>query len=386
MTFLYSRIYRIKDFILARLLWIIQHIMWIYPIDNNKVVFSSLNGLYYSKEPRKISEELHKVKPNTKIIWILPPNVNCDSYIKQVSPKTFKALFELSTAKIWVDNCRKDYWVKKRKQQYYIQTWHGPICLKMVEKDAESTLHHEYILKAINDSKNVDLMVAETNWRKKNMEEAFWYSGEILEAEFKYHTDTDKKNINDRVKEYFGIDSDVQIVLYAPTFRKDGDISCYNINFERMLTALSKRTDSNWRAIIRLHPNVSEKSDNIKYSDTVLDGTKYPDINELISISDILVSDYSGCIFEGFKQKKIVWLYAVDYDKYIKKDRNVYFKLDELPSPLVKSNDELMELIEKFDVEKYEIQRNQFVKRIGYYEADAAKTVTKIICNKISNN
>ena len=68
--------------------------------------------------------------------------------ITALRTNTPRAVFSLARAKVWVDNNRKEAYIRKRKGQYYIQLWHGGIALKRIEGDCEALLGRTYIRRA----------------------------------------------------------------------------------------------------------------------------------------------------------------------------------------------------------------------------------------------
>lgn len=370
----------LKDIPLILLCYIFR----IFPIDRNKIVFSSFYGAQYNAQPKCISDYLINTHPSSiKIVWILDSKIQCCNEIKVVRSRSIKSIYELMTACAWVDNCRKPYWIKKKKKQLYIQTWHGPVCLKAVERDAKETLLPYYIQSAIQDSVNADYIVAECEWRKKNIINSFWYSGPIIEGQFKELGISADEEAIARVREFYNLSYDVKLVVYLPTFRKDGSVHNYLLDYSSLLNALNEKKAGNWKVIVRLHPNVAKKANCVEYNDMVLDGTQYPNSNDLISTADYVITDYSGCIFDGFIAKKKVILYAQDYDEYIKNDRDIYFPLDKLPSPLAKNPAELIAIINEFDETVYEEKRDNFIKQLGFYCSEAADQCGEIIINHI---
>lgn len=363
----------------------IKHIMfsvifWVLPIRNNKIVFSSFLGQQYNAQPKMICDELLKKRHlNIDIVWILPNDVAHDSHVRTVPPDTIKALYELYTAKVWVDNCRKPYWVKKKRKQMYIQTWHGPVCLKYVEKDAKAQLPSFYTRSAIQDSKNANYIVSEAKWRTENIKNSFWYNGNIIKGEFK--KDNNLREARKRVLSYYSLnDESVKIATYLPTFRKNGETDCYLSEFEDLLSILKETTNEKWIIIVRLHPNVMDRANQFNYSDTVKNGTLYSTVDDLISVSEIIITDYSGCIFEGMRAEKKVLIYAKDYEEYCKKDRGFYFNLEELPCPIAENLVELKAILQEYNWDDYETKRKDFVEILGYYEENAAeKCVHEII-------
>jgi len=347
-----------------------------YPIKRNKVVLSSFNGMSYSGQPYEICRRFNDIVEKD-IVWILPESLDQVCPYRRVNPNSIRSIYELMTAGVWIDNCRKKYWIKKRKGQLYIQTWHGPVCLKAVEKDAEKSLPPFYVRGAKRDSMNADYIVSETKWRTNNIINSFWYSGKLIKGEFKKNT-----NLEDsvrKVSEYFSINKNTRILLYVPTFREDNSINNYINDFESILSVLEETTGCEWVAIIRLHPNVANRSNYITYDSTKLNGSLYQSIDDLIAVSDFIITDYSGCIFDGYRAGKKVIIYAKDYEEYVTKDREMYFDLKELPSPITFDIPSLVKSIVSFDNTEYELKLDTFVNVIGYYDADAADLCVEII-------
>ena len=168
-----------------------------------------------------------------------------------------------------------------------------------------------------------------------------------------------------------------------PTFRKNSNLDCYSLDYNRVLNALKQADGADYRFIVRLHPNISQYQKKLDYNDNKLNGTVYPSADELIASADVIISDYSGCIFEGYRANKKVFIFATDIDSYLKEDRKMYFDLFGLPSPVAKTNDELVEIINKFDLDEYDRKRSAFVENVGYYYDDASKLVVNEILKRI---
>lgn len=358
----------------------------LFPVEKNKIVCSSFHGTAYNAEPLKISDKLLKQGVDYDIVWELPQGARCSNEVRSVKTNSFKYIYELATAGVWIDNCRKPYWIKKKKGQLYIQTWHGSVCIKAIEKDAQDTLHPFYVKSAIVDSKNADYIVAEAEWRAKNIYQSFWYNGELIKGEFKQERVHDKKEIDALVRNELKIENNKRIALYAPTFRKDGGTNHYLKEFELLSQKLNKSWGGEWVVIVRLHPNVANASNEITFNETVFNGTLYPVIDDLIEICDLLITDYSGCMFNGFRSNKPVFLYAEDIEDYTNSERKLYFDLKALPSPLSSNIDELISQISVFDSHIYNIRCNEFVKSLGYYDDDAAELCADIIRNYVISN
>ena len=340
-----------------------------FPVKKNKVVVESYDGRGYSDEGKAICDSLLKKKSDLDIVWLVrDTSMKAPFGIRYVKLNSIKGVYELVTAKIWMDNRRKLSYVRKRKEQFYIQEWHGGgPCLKYIEKDA-TALPAEYVAYARNDSKMADLMISGSKWRTNNIKSSFWYDGEIIECDLMKNEDNRSDcEICDEVFNFFDeLGANDNILLYAPTFRADHDLSCYHMDFEAVRRALIDKYGGEWKIIVRLHPNIANLDGFMTYSESIINGSKYPGINDLIVASKFLVTDYSGCMFEGFRLKTKVVLYALDLEHYTSNERGLYFDIRNLPSPLCENMEQFISCIRNFDEDKYEEQRQNFVDEIGY--------------------
>ena len=107
--------------------------------------------------------------------------------------------------------------------------------------------------------------------------------------------------------------------------------------------------------------------EDLKYmKDKVLNLTRYNDINDLLIITDVLISDYSSVIFEYALLEKPMIFFAYDLESYVD-ERNFYYNYEDfVPGPIVKTNDEIINLIkgDNFDLDKVRTFRNEFFEDI----------------------
>lgn len=365
----------LKDSLNYRLGWLpkgaLFRILAVLPIQNNKIVF--ISGANVAPNPKAIYDEVVKSgRTGLDLVCLAASPKGEFPGARNLKEDSARAIRELVTAKAWVSDGRQQAYYRKRKGQHYIMTWHGAMGAKRIEGDIGENLPKHYIRCAKNDSKMCDLMVAETDWVYKIMQRAFWYNGEILKAEFVDRKKLPPEENRKKVREALGIREVQKIILYVPTFRMDGSTECYNIEYERVLDALREKTGEEYVFIVRLHVNAADYAAGIPYSQRVINGTYYPSIAELISACDVLISDYSGCVFAGYREMKKVVLYAPDLEEYMSKERGFTFDFRELPSPIAKNNEELIAAIGEYDEEKYAAEMERLNELVGYFGGDAA--------------
>ena len=336
-------------------------------IDQKKVVFKSDRGIHCSDSPLALFETWKKMHPEYRFVWILKDCNNVPEGAEAVKEGSFAEIRALATAKYWVDNKRKGCWALKRKGQVYIQTWHGALFLKRVEKDIEDKLPRYYVKSAKHDSSIADFFLSSCKWSTEYYRRCFWYNGPILEygvprSDVFYR---DSSKAKEKVFNYYRLDSKDRFLLYAPTFRDDGrDI--YALDYNRLLQSLKSKFGGSWKIVVRLHPNIQAERKMIIYSDDVLDGNLIPDINGMIVACDIMITDYSSVMFDAMEAKKTVFLFAPDIDDY-RKDRGFTFSLDELPFPIAEDNEQLNRLVKDFNENKYHMKTGMFLDRIGLF-------------------
>lgn len=370
----------------------ISKIFFHLPVDEKKIVFDNFSGHGYGDNPKYIAEELIRQKSDYKMIWLIDNSSKFEfpSQIRPIKINSIRALYARATARVWIDNIRNVHPVKKKKNQLYIQTWHAPFSPKFLEKDAEKTLNEKYISEAKYDGSISDAILANSKLQELQYRKSFWLSDkcEIL----KYGLPRNDYLVNsmgnfslvDRIRKNMGWHSSWYYILYAPTFRDDFSTDGYNIDFERVKVAFEKLTKKKCAIVVRLHPNVVEQSPNLEYSDTLINGSLYPDIQELAIASDCVISDYSTSIFDFALINKPAFICALDFEAY-KEKRGLLDEYKDFPFPMAYTNEELVDNINNFDRNNYDKNVQEYFNEFPIYDkGNAAEMVVKWINKKIS--
>ena len=348
-------------------------------VKKGRVMCWAYNFKQYSCNPRYLTEYLLKNNPEFEIYWVFRKKVDIsgiDSRIKCVRFRSLEYYKLVNSAEFFITNSRTDpyriYW-HKRPGQKYLMLWHGGVALKKIEKDAEEKLGYSYVQKSKIDSKVCDLMTSSCRYQTDLMENKFWYSGEILKKGIPrndiFFDMEQRASLNAKVRKLYSISSSDKIVMYAPTFRRGNDLSPYSINWDKVIPELEKVFGGvQVRVLVRLHPNLIGKVDTsglVAY-EKVTDATLYHDMQELLCVSDMLITDYSSAMFDFAMLERPCLLYATDIEKY---DRGYYFRFDELPFPLARTQEELLSNLASFDRSEYDNKVTTFFDtNIGIYD------------------
>lgn len=356
--------------IVGRLLMVLFSL---FPLQN-KVVFSSFDGNGYNDNPKAIYLKLRELYPECRYIWFLYGDSIAVPGAEVVKAYSIKALYHQATAKLWVFSSRQREWMHKRNKQLYIQTWHGGIALKQIEKDIEDKLPNYYVREAIHDSEMADLFISASSWNTNNIRQAFWYDGEILESGLPRSDMFYEHYDKNAIRKYYGLPANSKILVYAPTFRDDGNLDYLIDDFYQLFNVTSDQLNCN-SIIVKLHPNIQAKSSMLySYSDKLIDGSKF-DLSELLLVADCLITDYSSCMFDALELKLPTFLYTPDVESYLL-SRELYFDFDNLPFSKSLSVDDLVNSMEAFDMEQYMILVEEFLKELCVFnDGTASETV-----------
>lgn len=322
----------------------------------NKVVCNNFQGRGYGCNPKYIANEIRRQNLPIDIVWLVNDlNDEMAEGIRKVKFMGLKSYYELATAKVIINNVKGDLNFRKRKGQLYIQTWHSTWGPKICEKAAKNKLPKAYICESKNNSKVTDIFIADSKIFAKEIRENFWVTkdSKILETgiprtDIFFNIDQNKiKDIKSKLK----IDEKEKIILFAPTFRGDTDsVDGYGLDYKRVLDFLNKEGNS-WKLLIRLHPNVKNNNLEIQ-NDNILNVSSYPDMQELLLISDILITDVSSIMTEFLTMEKPIFLFATDWKEYenLRGYKEEFFTL---PFVRTSSSDELIEALQTYEKSKY---------------------------------
>lgn len=379
---------RVINAIIRRIFW---GIFFFFPVKKKRILLSSFYGRGYGDNLKYICNELKD--EHLDLGWVVNDDLEAKtlpSYIKPVYKNTIRHIFYLTTSRIWIDNCRKPF-VYKKKNQFYIQMWHGGGAQKKCEADVIEKIGKDYVKCAIKDSKYVNVMISESRFMTNLYHSSFWYDGPVYECGYpRYDILLKRPNeIKNKVHDFYHINYEIKLLLYAPTFRKNNSVDAYDIDLKRLQQNLKKRFNKNFAILVHLHPNVASKKTSFAYDGkNIINCTFYPDTQELLSECDFLVGDYSSINYDFCIKRSPVVRYVSDLENY-NLDRGTYFDFSEYPFPYATNNDELETIILNFDNNKYLKNLNDFFNKIGSItEYGASKKVSDLVldCIKTKNN
>ncbi|MCF0146433.1 MAG: CDP-glycerol glycerophosphotransferase family protein [Eubacterium sp.] len=361
-----------------------------FPVDDRKILFLTFSG-NYDCNPKAICSEIIRQGLDLKLVWGVYelPKKEDSSFPDQVKPvKRNSVSFykEISSAKIIVDNAINMATLKypKKKNQILIQTWHGSLGMKKI--GAASNRDKRWVYLAETEARQTDAILSNSTFDNHFFRESFWKETMIWEFGhprndiFFLKDEKEKKDIEQKLRKWFGISGDTKICLYAPTFRDDGDLKPYALSYQKLIDALQEKFGGKWVVLVRFHFRTRSIPGSCKLPDIVKDAGDYPDIQELLTAADVGITDYSSWICDYVHSRRPAFVYAADLHRYAEKDRGLILPIHEFPFPASADEQELVDSIRGFDEQKYKNACDSFLDKMGCWDDGCAsvKTVEEI--------
>lgn len=364
---------------------------FIHP-DDKLIIFASFGGRKFDDSPKAIYEEMLRDNRfnDYRLVWAFmkPENYNIPRGEK-VKIDTFNFYKKLLKARVWVTNSSMTRGLNfSGINSFELNTWHGSAIKKMGSERNKG--NSSFGLKNNKkDENNQSIMLAQGQYdidvfsRAFNRPlDSFRITGLPRNDELTRVTPDEQS----RIKEKLGIAADKKVILYAPTFReydRDKGNNCIftpPINLQKWRDRLGHK----FVLLFRAHYEVAKEME-IADDDIIKDVSSYPNLNELMIASDILVSDYSSIFFDYSIQEKPMLCFAYDYDKY-DRERGMYFDIRESLEGNSENEDQLFTAIQHLNwdksIETTRKFRNRFIEKAG----DASLSAVNIIWNNLNKN
>lgn len=357
--------YILKRKIKARLQSLLFYLFRALPVRKNRIVFCCIEGTTgYTCNPKYIAEELIARGVDYDLVWLVDDvSKSFPGRIRVVKNTLWNRARELTTARVWIDNSRKQLETRKRKNQIYIQTWHAKLGFKPTCLDRGAAFSEIARLVSGHDSSMIDVVLSNSDWYDATLPTGMMYRGEV------WRTGSPRCDIlvkgRERarlaVREKFGLPQSAQILMYAPTFRGGSEGIARKVRMDEaafdyagLLVALESRFGGKWHIFLRQHPQVVARNlDQAPALERVIDVSRVDDMYELLAGSDAFLTDYSSAAFDAAVTRMPVFLYARDCDSFQKERGRLLWDMEDLPFPFAKSPQELQKNIMGFDGREY---------------------------------
>lgn len=280
-----------------------------------------------------------------KLIWGVKDPKKFPTY-DVVKMDTFKYFLTALKAKYWVASVNIERGLRfKKRNTKYLHTWHGIPIKKIGNATGKRrdfnfsnvdyfTVSSEYEVPIyINDFRVKSTSIIRTGM-PRNEELYDRYDSEYLQ----------------KLKLKMNIPTNKKIILFAPTWRDSNDLGKnYDISIPVDFKEWKKKLGSQYVVLFRAHP-LTTRLLNFEFDDFILNFSDYSAVNDLLLVSDLVITDYSGIMFDFLatldnEPERRVILYPYDLDEY-KRNRGIYLIYEsEFEGLYTRSQDHLLKMV-----------------------------------------
>ena len=332
------------------------------PVKKNLVILATNRSAELEGNLKALNDELSKYSHFETLIYLKQDKVS--------NMRLMKMYYHFARAKYIIldDYYRQLYGCKFNKETEIIQVWHACGAFKKfgfsaIGQGESNTLSfetraHQHYTKVITSAKEINKHYAEAFniSEEKVLNLGVPRTDRILDADY-------REFIRLQLEKDYPQLKGKKVITYAPTFRgspKDRKNFKCKLDYTRLMDELGE----DYVLVLKLHPVVNEKCVQIpeQYQHQILNLTRYKEMNDVLIVTDILITDYSSVIFEYGLLERPMLLFAYDLEEYVD-ERNFYYNYEELvPGPIVYTNDDLIQIIKnnQFDIEQIKAFKQKF--------------------------
>ncbi|MFB9861030.1 teichoic acid ribitol-phosphate polymerase TarL [Salinicoccus siamensis] len=277
------------------------------------------------------------------------------------------------------------YNMKFRNNQEIIQVWHAVGAFKTVgfsrtgKKGGpffNSVNHRNYTKVTVSSENDVPFYGEAFGVKEENIIPTGVPRTDI------FFDENYKKNIVAHMENDLPIIKDKNVILFAPTFRGNGHNTAHYPFFKIDFVRLARYCrETNTVVLFKMHPFVKNKL-NIptEYEQYFVDVSDYREVNDLLFVTDILISDYSSLVYEFALFKRPMLFYAFDLEDYVT-SRDFYEPYESfVPGKIVETFDELITALDNEDYEEEKVV--PFLnKHFKYQDGKSSERVIRNIFN-----
>ncbi|WP_051681615.1 CDP-glycerol glycerophosphotransferase family protein [Cellulomonas sp. HZM] len=322
------------------------------------VLFECDRGEHYGDSPRYLYERLAAREHGLQMVWASNTTLRLtDPRARKIRRHSPTYWWVASRARYWVNNQNFPADLRPGTGTEFLQAWHGTP-LKRMQHDVENMAGRQgnYQKRAARLTSYWTALLSASAYATAAFRSAFRFDGTILELGYPRNDVFSWPGTDERaagVRARLGLaDDDRKVILYAPTFRDDERQGVHwrqelSLDLPRLEAALADR----YVLVVRFHQLVRNPLP-VEYKDSsfVLDASHYPDVQELMMASDVLVTDYSSLFFDFAALRRPMVFFAYDLEKYRDELRGFYLDYDtQVPGPIVRTNAELADVLSRLD-------------------------------------
>lgn len=355
-------------------------IFYLIPLKK-RIVFEAFSGKQITCNPYYIYCYMQKQYPNYEYIWCY--NKKGEKTIHCVPKNSFKYIYYLLTSAVYITNDTIPQYIPFRKKQMVINTWHGGGSYKRVGTELGEKCNWYNRLNLKRTSQSTTYFLSSSEVFTEAAPKSFLIPSEkILPIGMPrndiFFNQQQMEEANRKVRSLYNIPVESFIVLYAPTFRATDFIP--QPDFTSITKAIKKRFKTKHvYFLLRAHHRMCSLYTDKQKESCIINVSSYPYMQELLCTADILISDYSSCIWDYSFTFKPCILYVPDLSQY-QSDRDFHKPIETWGFPIAQTNEEIINIIQNFDNPSFKKNMENHHSTLKSYEKGKA---TKLISQQI---
>lgn len=376
--------YQWREILVSYVMRAIQIALFWLPVKKNRVMVYIHDRKGFTCNVKYVVQKLKELYGDKlEILWVTMHPETCQEVealgVKVLKSNTAVQMRKYFRTRFFITNDAFPSWALHRWNQKWMNTWHGAMNYKHIGYDylAPMSPLAAKIFKIKN--RQPDYFLSGSEFFTKDTAASFRLSEKVFVPCGLPRNDAffaDQEATVRKVREYYGLDEDKRLAIFAPTFRRGMKSDTFGMDFEQVRAALSRRFGGEWVILFRNHNFVKGKQ---KFGGAI-DVSAYHDMQELMCASDVLISDYSSCLYDFCMTGRPSFVYATDLDNYMHNDRSFAYPFEKWPYPVARSNAELVKQIEGFDEAVFAQKVAAHLKDAGAYDnGTASEQVASII-------
>ena len=349
------------------------------------ILFISFGGRKFDDSPKVIYDQMIADERfnEYRLVWAFnnPEAYELKRGIK-VKCDTFSYFKTALKARVWISNSTVERGLEfKGKHTFYFNTWHGTPIKKM-GSDVESS-NKSFKGKG---SWKVDYFTCQGEFEQDVFCRVFRGLNKDIARVIGLPRNDIYANYDHEymlsLRKKMNIPVDKRVILYAPTFREYDKAASMEVKVSVPIEIEKWRKELGEGCILlfRAHYEVA-KGLNIQDDVVVREMSGYPQLEDLMIVSDLLISDYSSIFFDYSIMSKPMLAFCYDYERYAS-ERGMYFDIrDWLPS--AKNEDELLTLIKSDTKDKQIAMTRKFQQKYVTAYGSATKHSLDVIYDQL---
>lgn len=350
------------------------------PTNKKTVLFIAFHGRGYTDNPRSLYEYMIKQDrfKDYRFIWAIKNHKQKKIDIagaKVIEYFSIPYFYYLARSHYWVVNCKLPMYVLKKKNQVYLQTWHGTPLKKLaydIEVPEGTTFYRSGMTEDMmhetyrQDVEKYNYMISPSAFTTEVFQSAFRINKErLIETGYPRNDLLSNYSLEDvlQIKKQLGIPLDKKVLLYAPTWRDNSYVTKgYTFKLEVHFDKWQKALQDDYVVIFKPHYLIVNDFDIDQFKGFVYFVPPEEDIRNLYIISDALITDYSSVFFDYAILKRPIYFYMYDLASYRDKLRGFYLDIyQDLPGKIIEDENLLLEEMKKpFDYQKMSLFNQKF--------------------------